>query len=77
MSPILWWGDIQTWSETSPAKTGSAYGNDPFQDKKELQAFLGITTYLHKFSPSMVWRYKMVVGIWSYAKFLTTQILPL
>ena len=49
ISPILWWGHIQTWSATWLTKTESAFRDATSKGKKGLQAFLWIINYLCKF----------------------------
>ena len=51
--PILWRGDIKKGSTATPKKIRALMEMPPPQTKKELQACLGVITYLEKFSPSM------------------------
>ena len=48
----FWESHGQEWCETRPRKAESTYGDATSKNKKELQGFLGIISYLSKFSPS-------------------------
>ena len=52
ISPILWKDYIMALSTTRPAENQGPGRNASSQNKKELQAFLGIINYLAIFSPS-------------------------
>ena len=51
ISPILWGVHIMEWSKTIHTEDQGPDGNATPQNKKELQAFLGIINYLGKPSP--------------------------
>ena len=69
---IPWRGDIKKWSTTRPTENLGPHRDATPNNKKELQAFLGITNYFSKFYPIMarvcepLWKLMSSGAVWMW-----------